>query len=152
MPLTDINIFTAAFPSLTDINTAANLPLFPLAIAITSILFLSFLLLQALRQKALQSSCPADLQLPKAYEIPSSILRQKVTRKQLKELSGEIDVAVVGSGVGGLSTASMLAKAGYRVAVFEQHYVVGGSSQTFEHEGYEFDVGVHYVGECRVCI
>lgn len=132
-------MFTAAFP------TSTILPPFPLAVAVTSVLLLSLLLIRALREKA-QRSTLSDL--PKCCdEIPSSILRQKVTRKQLKELSGNIDIAIVGSGIGALSSASMLAKAGYKVAVFEQHYVVGGSSQTFEHGGYEFDVGVHYVGE-----
>ena len=121
MPLTDINIFTAAFPSVPDISRTTSLPPLPLAVAIASILFLSLLLIQALRDKALQSSCYSDLHdVPKANEIPSSILRQKVTRKQLRDLSGKIDVAVVGSGIGALSSASVLAKAGYKVAVFEQ--------------------------------
>lgn len=144
--IADINIFTAAFPTLPSVS-AATLTVIPpilLAVAITFILFLSILLFQGLQERSRQSSWS---DLPKYNEIPSSILRHKVTRKQLKELSGKIDVAVVGSGIGALSSASMLAKAGYKVAVFEKHYVAGGSSQTFEHEGYEFDVGVHYVGE-----
>ena len=111
----------------------------PLAVAIISLGFFFFLIvLPSLRDKVHRSP-----KLPQYYEIPSSILRQKATRKQLQALSGKIDVAVIGSGVGALSSASMLSKIGYKVAVFEQHYVLGGSSQVF---GYEFDVGVHYVG------
>eukprot|EP00968_Pinguiococcus_pyrenoidosus_P018495 scaffold1944_cov241-Pinguiococcus_pyrenoidosus.AAC.9 len=49
-------------------------------------------------------------------------------------------------GIGGLSTAALLAKAGYKVAVLEQHDVAGGSSHAFVEGGFEFDVGIHYVG------
>lgn len=59
-----------------------------------------------------------------------------------------IDYIVVGSGVGGLTTAIFLAKAGKRVAVFEKHYIPGGFLHTFRRKkGLEWDVGVHYVGE-----
>ena len=59
----------------------------------------------------------------------------------------KIDVIVIGSGAGGLSTAALLAKAGKRVLVLEQHDQAGGGLHTFVEKGYEFDVGVHYVGE-----
>ena len=62
------------------------------------------------------------------------------------------DVIVVGSGLGGLACATYLAAAGKRTLVLESHYVAGGNSQTFrrktKHGLYEFDVGVHYIGEC----
>ena len=53
---------------------------------------------------------------------------------------------VIGSGIGGLSAASMLARTGKKVLVLEQHYVAGGSTHCFEDHGFEFDTGVHYVG------
>lgn len=54
---------------------------------------------------------------------------------------------VIGSGVGGLASASILSKFGYRVAVFEQHYKAGGSTHVYKtSNGFDFDVGVHYVG------
>jgi len=60
-------------------------------------------------------------------------------------------VAVVGSGAGGLTTAACLSALGKQVLVLEQHDVAGGNTQVFRrHHGddwYEFDVGVHYVGE-----
>ena len=59
------------------------------------------------------------------------------------------DAVVVGGGMGGLVCAAYLAVAGRRVLLAEQHDVVGGNSQVFRRRRrYEFDVGVHYLGDC----
>jgi len=63
------------------------------------------------------------------------------------ELQDRWDAIVIGSGLGGLTTASLLARDGKRVLVLEQHYVLGGFTHTFKRKGYEWDVGVHYIGE-----
>ncbi|MGW5349823.1 phytoene desaturase family protein [Streptomyces sp. NPDC004031] len=57
------------------------------------------------------------------------------------------DAVVVGSGVGGLTTAVCLARQGRRVAVFEQHYTAGGYTHAYRRRGWEWDVGIHYVGQ-----
>jgi all-trans-retinol 13,14-reductase len=58
------------------------------------------------------------------------------------------DAIVIGSGLGGLTAASMLARhAHQRVLVLERHYTAGGFTHTFHRPGYEWDVGVHYVGD-----
>lgn len=63
-------------------------------------------------------------------------------------LEDRYDAIVVGSGLGGLATAALLAKhGGRRVVVLERHYTPGGFTHTFRRPGFEWDVGVHYVGE-----
>ncbi len=59
------------------------------------------------------------------------------------------DIVVIGSGIGGLSAAALLAREGRRVLVLERHYVAGGFTHTFERKGYQWDVGIHYVGEMQ---
>jgi phytoene dehydrogenase-like protein len=58
----------------------------------------------------------------------------------------EADVVVIGSGIGGLTAARMLAEfGGRRVLVLEQHYTLGGMMHEFTREGrYHFGTGVHY--------
>jgi all-trans-retinol 13,14-reductase len=62
------------------------------------------------------------------------------------------DAVVIGSGLGGLTAAAYLCAAGRRTLVLEAHYVAGGNSQVFRRQSgdraYEFDVGIHYIGEC----
>jgi all-trans-retinol 13,14-reductase len=49
--------------------------------------------------------------------------------------------------MGGLTVASLLAEAGRKVAVLEQHYTAGGYTHSYDRAGYEWDVGVHYIGD-----
>jgi all-trans-retinol 13,14-reductase len=60
------------------------------------------------------------------------------------------DAIVIGSGIGGLAAAALLAKhGGKRVLVLERHYVAGGFTHTFHRPGCEWDVGVHYIGQVQ---
>jgi phytoene dehydrogenase-like protein len=54
------------------------------------------------------------------------------------------DVVVIGSGVGGLIAANLLAKDGARVLLVEQHYMTGGFCSTFRRGGYTFDAATHF--------
>lgn len=56
------------------------------------------------------------------------------------------DVIVIGSGLGGLVSALILAKEGKKVAVIEKNNQFGGNLQTFSRNKVLFDTGIHYVG------
>jgi len=58
------------------------------------------------------------------------------------------DAIVIGSGMGGLTAAAIMARLkGWRVLVLERHFRAGGFTHTFKRPGgWEWDVGLHYVG------
>jgi len=119
--------------ALPQLNVLAVVVLFGIA---------SLLLLKSRQTRQTDDPCTG---IPTYDEIPDTILHHMATKKELMNLK-DIDVAIVGSGIGALSTASILSRCGYKVVVFEQHYTVGGSTHMYKEAGYEFDVGVHYVG------
>ncbi len=55
-------------------------------------------------------------------------------------------ILIIGSGIGGLSTAIILAKLGYDVTVIEKNKHPGGMSRSFVRHGVHCNVGVHYMG------
>ncbi len=55
-------------------------------------------------------------------------------------------VVVIGAGVGGLTTAAILARQGVDVTVLEAHVYPGGCAGTFPHRGYAFDAGATLAG------
>ena len=75
--------------------------------------------------------------------------RDKVLKQSfsLDKVPNHLDAIVIGSGIGGLSVAAILAKLGKKVLVLEQHDQAGGCCHSFVEKGYEFDVGIHYIGE-----
>ena len=73
-------------------------------------------------------------------------MKQTVSYKQAT-IQDEYDVILIGSGIGSLVTAAALSKAGRRCLVLERHYTAGGYTHVFKRRGYEWDVGVHYIGE-----
>jgi prolycopene isomerase len=59
--------------------------------------------------------------------------------------SETFDAIVIGSGIGGLVTATQLAAKGAEVLVLERYVIPGGSSGYFERAGYRFDVGASMI-------
>ena len=72
----------------------------------------------------------------------------------LKGVSADYDAIVIGSGLGGLTGANSLAKAGHRVLLLEHHYQFGGLSTWFTRKGgHIFDISLHGfpVGMIKSC-
>ncbi len=55
-------------------------------------------------------------------------------------------MAIIGSGLGGLICARLLAEKGLHVVVLERHSAPGGCLQSYHRHGMSFDTGLHYVG------
>jgi C-3',4' desaturase CrtD len=55
-------------------------------------------------------------------------------------------IVVIGAGIGGLTTAALLAQAGLDVTVLEAHVYPGGCAGTFFHKGYRFEAGATLAG------
>ncbi|MBB3168780.1 phytoene desaturase family protein [Simiduia aestuariiviva] len=82
-----------------------------------------------------------------AHPQPAKRTVRTGRRYRTGRAANDYDVVVVGSGIGGLCTAALLSKLGRKVCVLEQHYTAGGYTHSYENAGYEWDVGVHYIGE-----
>lgn len=74
------------------------------------------------------------------------IVMENLSSQKNKE---QWDAIVIGGGIGGLSTAAFLATNGKKTLLLEQYNVVGGCSHVFRRKRkWEFDVGIHYIGDC----
>ena len=63
-----------------------------------------------------------------------------------KQSANEFDVIVIGSGMGGMTTATALSRLNHKVLLLEQAQKIGGLTHTFSREGFTWDVGLHYCG------
>lgn len=69
----------------------------------------------------------------------------RAASSSFQPLVPSFDVIVIGSGIGGLVTATQLAAKGAKVLVLERYIIPGGSAGYFEREGYRFDVGASMI-------
>ncbi|MGE0623200.1 MAG: phytoene desaturase family protein [Pseudomonadales bacterium] len=58
----------------------------------------------------------------------------------------DLDAIVIGSGMGGMTTAAALSRLDHKVLLLEQAQTIGGLTHTFSREGFTWDVGLHYCG------
>ena len=58
----------------------------------------------------------------------------------------EFDVIVIGSGMGGMTTAAALSRLEHKVLLLEQAQTIGGLTHSFSRDGFTWDVGLHYCG------
>lgn len=58
------------------------------------------------------------------------------------------DVIVIGAGVGGLTAAGLLAKAGLKTVVFETNPQVGGYLAGFQRGGFHFNTSIEWLNQC----
>jgi len=95
------------------------------------------------KKKYLPKGLNLDCKFDYKVERNSEINRDGYSKRKIPE---DLDAIVIGSGIGGLTTAALLSRIGKKVLVLEQHYIAGGCTHCFDDRGYEFDTGIHYVG------
>ena len=61
----------------------------------------------------------------------------------MRHLVKNIDAVVVGGGIAGLTSATLMAQAGRRVALFERSATIGGRSVTHREHGFSLNLGPH---------
>ena len=61
-----------------------------------------------------------------------------------REYPQSVDAVVIGSGIGGLVCANLLARGGMKVLLVERHHTLGGFCSTFRRKGFVFDAATHF--------
>lgn len=61
-------------------------------------------------------------------------------------MENKYDIIIIGSGIGGLMSAFVLSKHGYKVCVLEKNSKLGGTLQSYKRSGRMLGTGMHYVG------
>ena len=88
---------------------------------------------------------------PKGYKKPpvkpKKPTRRADRRRYRHDEKAKFDAIVVGAGPSGLATAALLARLNWKILVVEQNEVAGGGMHTFTKDGFEFETGLHYLGQ-----
>ena len=73
--------------------------------------------------------------------ISKAVAKSFAANRSAAGAENQTDVVIIGSGIGGLCCAALLAHYGLKVIVCESHTLLGGAAHGFEREGYRFDSG-----------
>ncbi|XP_077069321.1 all-trans-retinol 13,14-reductase [Siphateles boraxobius] len=120
-----------------------------------AVVLISLALVAIVFKYLLRASGPNPFGIDTREPLKPMVFDRKLKNKVLKQgflaskVPQDLDAIVVGSGIGGLAIAVLLAKVGKKVLVLEQHDRAGGCCHTFTEKGFEFDVGIHYIGEMQ---
>ena len=68
-------------------------------------------------------------------------MRLGLANDQLSLIKMSQDIIIIGSGIGGLTAGSLLARYGYKVLICESHGIPGGAAHSFTRKGFTFDSG-----------
>jgi phytoene dehydrogenase-like protein len=60
-------------------------------------------------------------------------------------MQAEYDVIIIGSGIGGIASATLLAKAGYKTLLIESKERLGGRFSTVDYEGFKLPTGAQLI-------
>jgi len=135
-----------------DLMWLFTVPVLKFAIKVAIGSSAGFLIIQIIRWY-LQAKPPnpfrEDIRVPrKPYEHDQkkrdAVIKQAFSKDKIPD---DLDAIIIGSGIGGMCTGAIMSKVGKRVLVLEQHDQAGGCCHSFLDKGYEWDVGIHYIGE-----
>lgn len=135
-----------------DISWLFTVPILKFAIIVALVLASIFLVVQIIRW-SIQTKCPNpfedDIRVARKPYIHDQKKRDVVIKQGFSKdkIPDDLDAIFIGSGIGSMTTAAIMSRAGKKVLVLEQHDQAGGCCHTFIDKGYEFDVGIHYIGE-----
>ncbi|RWX47101.1 prolycopene isomerase [Candidatus Electrothrix aarhusensis] len=91
------------------------------------------------RREFLRISAMASAAALVNWQCPSALARER------KKDRDEYDAIIIGSGLGGLSCAALLAKQGFRPLVIEKNSKPGGYATSFERQGFTCEASLHGV-------
>lgn len=124
------------FPNIESLALPQELPTAATAFAVTALASSTFIRLKQHIEGLSTKNNDPDVRKKR------SLLHEKFAMSKVPE---DLDYIVIGSGMGGLSCAAILARLGKKVLVLEQHRdVAGGGTHMFDLKGYTFDSGLHY--------
>ena len=93
-------------------------------------------------------ACINQRLIPSTVQIKMTGGLQYTNAMPKNEFSSHYDAVIIGAGIGGLTTAGLLAKSGLNVCVLEQDTQPGGYLANFSRKGFHFSTSIHWLNQC----